>query len=740
MAASSVSVQLVPLGTQRAGSWVRLAALALLWCAGACDDGSKGASGLGQDHQQPDAAEEQPDGGRTAEPGARADGGSTAGPMDGAVAVDARAVDVRADGSSVSGQDAGPESHAELCPSATPGAGIPMPVAGAAPMQLHPLVQYLESPIARPEDFGLGDVDVIGAIENQPVAAVYTTPQTYADYANGTFIRDTSHAWPDWMSWRHRPDDVLAPAAHEVSLQGSALRRGTYRITVPLLKERELSPFGTEFVPTSFDFIVRVAGIGFIADRLAIAHDLGDGAEVARSTLAGGDVPWRITDLPSWLRVVSAEGETLTHVALEFSPDSSLEALGPGHYEGRLCVENERGDAASIPVYALVEPPSLRPLHTQRFLYRFAQTAQLASYTYVFTDLNEPVGWQATSDAPWLRLARTTGMTGERIDFSVDPIGLAEGRHTAELAFSDPSGHNAGTRVVVHYVNEPLHPSGWALDGPPDGRGVVAHSPVTPQVFVVTAGGSVAAIDLFAGGYGLQAALETGLGGTVSEHSHRLFVLNLGDIGIYSVPDLTPLDRVAVPTLARGVSGGVLSVFGHEYWDLSASVVHLDDGHSAGPILPASTANRTRLRIYDDRENTVFGFHEDLGDPRPDGWVHWARGVRAICRFVGGDTDWRFRCEDQSGIYLDVLPDPHPQQSPIAFVPLFPHTGGVYFRHEATESTERDFAVSAEGELLTVGVRESVGTFGRLWGDTLLVGYAGVQAINDLFEPATSAP
>jgi hypothetical protein len=174
-----------------------------------------------------------------------------------------------------------------------------------------------------------------------------------------------------------------------------------------------------------------------------------------RLTLAGADLPWTITDLPSWLAISKTQGDALESVELEVTRQPTIEELAIGHHEARLCVENARGDGATIPVYGLVERPQLRPLHTQRYLYNFASSEQLESFTYVFTDLEQEVGWTATSSQPWLKLVQSAGTTNQRLDFMVDPTGLAEGRHTAELTFADPSGKNDGTRVVVHYLNEP---------------------------------------------------------------------------------------------------------------------------------------------------------------------------------------------------------------------------------------------------------------------------------------------
>lgn len=618
-----------------------------------------------------------------------------------------------------------PKTYAELCPGATPGVGTPVPVApGAQPVRLDPLTEYLDSPIADPADFGLSTTDapkVLELIENQPDPVVDIT------YANtDSYAPDTTQPWPAWVSFRF--DNVAQ--TNQVSFSPSGLHRGTYHVSVPLLHQSGPVPDNVRY-----EYVLHVRGLGFTSDRLPVPHYVGDSdARALTITLAGGDMAWRITDLPSWLRVSQTEGTSLDHVDLQFFREPALDALGPGHYEGRLCVENARGDAESIPVYGLVESPRLWPLHTQRELYSFASTEQLSSYTYVFTVLGEQVAWEGTSDQPWLILARDHGMTNERIDFKVDPTGLSEGRYHGALTFTDPSGKNASTHVEVYYLKENRLAT-WTLKL----STLNPASPFSPHVIDIESPNAIGSIDIFTNEK-VSASLgaETLSSAVVSEYSQRLYAITWNDqartntLRSYRWPDLSELGSVETQVSPRVIPGEVTSVLGQEYWRLDNAIVSLADGRS-GSVLPAVSNNRERLRVYDDG-TTLFGFFEDLGEPPAGGFVHWAHSPTALCNYRGVNNRTVFECTDQGTTYLSLdYPQP-PPQFPFG-TPLFTHQGGVYFYNDVSS----DSAFAANGQQITLYPRVPNLQFGRQWGDTLLIGETAGEAFNYVFEPGPAA-
>lgn len=626
-----------------------------------------------------------------------------------------------------------PKTHAELCPAATVGVGIPVPIAGASPEPLHPLVDYFESTIAEPHEFGLVDARQMAMIENQPEDGVLQWSNTLSTDA---YSGDLSIEWPAWLQYTFDG----ARQTHEVRITAGALTRGTYYIRVPVDIRRDTlgGPFAFKH---DFNIVVRVEGLAFMAERLPFGHYYDEPLDrPLQVSLAGADSAWRITDVPTWLRVSQLEGELPASLTLEVWREPLFDTLAPGRYEGRLCVENERGDAHSIPVYAVIEPPRLRPLHSQRYLYNFASAEQLSSFIYVFTDRSEQVAWQGASSEPWLRLDRASGMTNERIGFSVDPTGLPEGHHTAELSFSDPTGRNEGTQVIVHYLKDGRL-SSWRNEMQFTSDTV---SPISPHAIRLRSSG-VSIQNVFTDE---RASVSAGdlevYSAAVSAHSQRLYVRyaesasHRGEIRSYSWPELVELDRFATDAGSAYLDAPVVTVLGDEYWPFANFVVSLADGRS-GPITPATASQRTRLRIYDDG-TTLFGFREPferVGQAPPLGGVHWARSPRAVCNYEAITGGWSFQCEDETGTYLTATPQEQPSIPLNNSSVLFTHQGGVYLR--AAGSSDPDYAFDASGAPITPIRFAPIGSWARQWGDTILIGDMGGQVLNHLFEPGPAA-
>jgi hypothetical protein len=614
-----------------------------------------------------------------------------------------------------------PKTHAELCPNATPGAGVPEPPGGATPVRLHPYYQYLESPIARSEDFGAVVAGELEVIENQPDELVGGI-DAFESF-NVSFEARLGENWPEWLgySWQGGTWD-----SHYVTIKPGWLRRGTYHVSVPLYRIYTVP--GTAITvadPYTLQILIHVRGLGFTADRLFVPHYLGDTLKPAKIMLAGRDTAWRVTDAPEWLRIATSEADSLAQLELELSPEASFEALGTGTNEGRLCVENVEGDAVSVPVYGLIERPSLRPLHTQRYLYSFASTEQLWSFTYVFTDLSEEVPWTVTSSEPWLKLDRDTGMTNEKLVLSVDPTDLPEGRHSAELIFSDPSGRNDGTRVVVYYLKELERFSSWRR-GSANYTSMV--SPISPHTLNVSPG--VVATDIFTG-ESVTVTLPLVESAVISAETRRLYIEWIDGrtprVDTYGWPDLSFIHSVEAAGSTVYGARGVVSAFGKEYLNMNNTVLSVVDGRT-GPALRASPQrNYERLRVYDDGR-ILFGFYEYTDEPLPSGYRHWARSATAVCSNPLGED--RLACSDEAGTYLTIpqLPNFYPYSPP-----YFTHQGGVFL--DDAHAGNPDYAFSAAGQPIALPQR-LVRYAQAQFGDTILVDEHEAHALNYLFEPA----
>ncbi len=625
------------------------------------------------------------------------------------------------------GEDAAqlPKTYAELCPHATANAGIPEPVGGAKPERLHPLYEYLKSPIARPAAFGLALAEEMDIVESEPDPQV----RWIDTHTGDEYVKDTSQTWPEWLDYRFD-----SSGRHVVTIRPVGLKRGTYRITIPLKRSVTFPiPYLTDTRP--IEMVVRVRGLGFTIDQLPVAHYVGDTLYQPLSlTLAGVDLPWKITDAPSWLRISKTEGDTLGSVVLEVKAQPAIAELAIGHHEARLCVENARGDGASIPVYGLVERPHLRPLHTQRYLYNFASSEQLSSFTYIFTDLQHEVSWTASSSQPWLKLAQNTGTTNQRLDFTVDPTGLAEGRYTAELSFGDPSGTNDGTRVLVHYLKEPQRLSSWASDCGTPGA-VSSISPhfiktlTQPELCDVFTGARTD-IPVF-GGWVDDAA--------VSQYTQQLYLLATPASGerqvqTYSFPELALVRAVNTTASGRIDPLGVISVLGQEYLPQGTQLVNVADGRTSA-VMPALGGNgRQRLRVYDDGK-TLLGFYEDTGKPIASGFPHWARSANAFCSNVPHNDELVFSCADEGGTYLTL---PTFVNAQFFAGPFFMPQGGLFFND--IQSGSPDYAFSAAGT--PIPLRDDIRAVGDdAWqlSDTLIIDNAQSNALNYLFEPKPPA-
>lgn len=611
--------------------------------------------------------------------------------------------------------------HAQLCPHATPGVGIPAPVNGAKPVRLNALVEFLESPIGTARDFGVSTPYRLELIENQLTIAMLRVPRWLQSDASPR--EDRSNGWPDWLEWEYdRSTNGLL-----LKVRASSLRRGTYHVTLPFAARRPFAPDE----PLPIDLIVRVRGMGFMTDRAAVPHYVGDAADrPVRVTLAGGDSAWRITDMPDWLRVARSEGSSLAQAQLELQRQPAFASMAPGHSQGRLCVENQRGDATSIAVYALVERPSLRPLYTQRFLYSFASSEQSSSYNYVFTDLSEQVMWQATSAASWLTLRRATGMTNQRFDFDVDASGLADGYHTTTVEVTDPTGKNEGTRFVVHYVKD-QRLSTWGFAR---GHRHSAFSPISPHGLAHEEG-ALTIHDVFRDTEVQIPVADAFAQAVISEHSARLHVLaragsdTQATLSSYGWPGLQPLgSRPSQP--AHGSSlDRVRRVLGREYWEFTDAIVSLDDGRS-GTLMPAQSAQRRRLRVYDDG-TTLFGFFEELGEPQPEVYPHWAHGPGAFCIGNNAGPTPTFECRDQTGVYLRVAPEAQLASDIVNYRFMPTHQGGFYL----AQGSSPILAFSAQGQPLAPRPHDAAEWPIQQWGDTLMTGATRAWALNYLFEP-----
>lgn len=618
-----------------------------------------------------------------------------------------------------------PERHAELCPNATAGVGLPMPVGGARVDSIHPFVEYVKAPAAQGRHFGVPNAEAVELVENQPDPPTFTFPTGIT--GTDEIEADRKSPWPEWLTYRFNSFS----RTHEVIVRAAPLRAGTYHVSMPLLlRGRRAAGFFTSRL--KLELIIRVRGLGFTSERLVAPHYVGDppGPPLVL-TLAGRRSSWRITDVPSWLRVSQREGRELKSVELTFTADEALEALGVGNHEGRLCVENGRGDAASIPVYALVERARLRPLYKQRYLYSFTSAEQLYSFNYILTDLREQVAWRATSSADWLKLPHTDGRTNERFDFSVDPATLSDGHHTAIVKVEDPSGHHDGAEFFIHYLKE-RRPSHWRLSG--DVRHDAVSS-ISPHVIHLGSDRMIVR-NVFTGQDApVPARPRIASGAVVSEHGPRLHALTYdpdsrsGALRRYSWPDLVELGiRSTDCALEAPWESDTIKVGNHEYWASASRVLNLDDGR-CGPVIASAGANRRRLRVYDDG-SFVFAFWEDLGEPRPVGRTHWARGPDALCTFRKSGLEWTFICADAAGDYLTARPSPQPSLPFVNFNPFFTHQGGVYFE----DHNSADLAFSAAGEPIAVEDPAPPLQAAKQWGDTLVIGEMGGRALGHLFE------
>jgi len=621
-----------------------------------------------------------------------------------------------------------PKTYAELCPHATPNVGVPEPVGGAKPQRLHALYEYLMSPIATVADFGLASAEQMDVVESEPDAQV----RRIEGFGGVEYRKDTSQSWPEWLDYQF---DGTGGGRHVVTVRPIALQRGTYHITVPL-KRWVPSPIPHEADTAPLQLVVRVRGLGFTIDRLPVGHYVGDTLDQPQwLTLAGGDLPWKVTDSPSWLQLSKTEGATLGSVVLEVRGQPALDELAVGHHEARLCVENARGDGATIPVFGLVERPHLRPLHTQRYLYNFASSEQLSSFTYVFTDLQHEVNWTASSSQPWLKLMQSAGTTNQRLDFTVDPTGLTEGRHLAQLTFADPSGKNDGTRVLVHYLKEPARRSSWASSCGYGG----AVSTLSPHLIKTLNEADLC--DVFTGG---RTPIPI-FGGrvddaAVSPYTEQLYLLATpasGDrqVQTYSFPQLAPVRAVNTTASDQIDPLGVISVLGKEYLVARGDqLVNVADGRSSTVMPALGSDGRKRLRVYDDGK-TLVGFYEDTGKPVASGYRHWARSANASCSAAPNNNQLLFSCADESGTYLTLPPF---VDADFLAGPFFMPQGGFFFNQ--IQSGSPDYAFSAAGTPIPLlDEIRAVGDGAWQLSDTLIIDNFGGNALNYLFEPKPPA-
>lgn len=166
-------------------------------------------------------------------------------------------------------------------------------------------------------------------------------------------------------------------------------------------------------------------------------------------TISGDGVPWTISSDVPWLSFNQTSGTG--NATVRVAPYSGLVNLGRS--SGSFVISDSQSPRQIRVDVTFFLQDALRaaPSGTIRLMAGEGATTPITTQVRL---TGQNVTWQAASDQSWARAVPASGTSPSEITVEVDPTGLPEGRHIAEITVSD-TVYNQQVRLPVELTLEP---------------------------------------------------------------------------------------------------------------------------------------------------------------------------------------------------------------------------------------------------------------------------------------------
>lgn len=223
-----------------------------------------------------------------------------------------------------------------------------------------------------------------------------------------------------------------------------------------------------------------------------VSHTVAVGGAAATTQIgfSWGAQSWTARTSAPWITIDRTSGTPAQDGLVNVTVNPA--GLAEGEYSGNVIIEETVGRAQKlVPVQMVVERPRLVARQRGVALSLVGSQERLSASLPMSDNLGT-IGWQATSDQPWLQLTTSSGASGSTLAMTADAAALPDGMHHARITLTPRNGAVAeGTSVRVGlYVNRAHTPSAtawvtgrdWTTMPTPLALGFVA-DPIRPYIY-----------------------------------------------------------------------------------------------------------------------------------------------------------------------------------------------------------------------------------------------------------------
>ena len=267
---------------------------------------------------------------------------------------------------------------------------------------------------------------------------------------------------------------VIANSQTEYSVvlhTAPSLAVGNYKgnLTINLCRDQSCSAhWPGSGMQLPYDFTVRPPAPA-AAEPLQVAEldplraTLNSGAAGLQRTFSiyGKGLEWSATTTATWLTLDRSSGTGSAAIVATINPAG----VAPGTYQASIQIVAKDGQTAQLPAALTVLPNGFVATRSG-FAFNAVNGAPIDTEQIEFElDTKAAAAWTLASDAAWLGVTPTTGITPGRASLSVNPARgvLASGSHTAKLTLSAPSATTQTFPVQLTLTTPTLTPSVTAV-------------------------------------------------------------------------------------------------------------------------------------------------------------------------------------------------------------------------------------------------------------------------------------
>lgn len=260
---------------------------------------------------------------------------------------------------------------------------------------------------------------------SQSLGGVAPSPQTIqlTSTTAGSF---TASSTATWLSVT--PASGTTPASLTLAVDATGLVSGTYKASVTITADASVS---------SIPVTLTVAGASTIISAspssLSFSQALG-GTPASSQTvqLSGGSATSFTTSTTvSWLSTTPASGTTPANLTVTVNSSG----LPAGVYQGSVAIAGGPAPVTVSVSLTIISSGSSTITYSPPFGVYFSQNTAYNGYNVQVVQLTaaNPTSFAATSNAPWLTVAPTAGVTPGTLIFSASASGLAVGQYQTSV-------------------------------------------------------------------------------------------------------------------------------------------------------------------------------------------------------------------------------------------------------------------------------------------------------------------